>query len=83
MLVHILALPLTVGDLGEVILYQLGYFQKPPSSLLESSGNLLFYKFRGRAGSELVTSEAQGLSVSLLCQTPCWHPISFLAPSSS
>lgn len=51
MLVRVFALPRTAGDLGEVtFLYQLGYFQKPPSSLLESSGNLLFHKCRDSAG---------------------------------
>lgn len=29
------------------------YFQKPPSSLLESSGSLSFHKCRGRAGSKV------------------------------
>lgn len=53
----ILALPLTAGDLGEVkFMYQLGCFQKPLPSLLESSGNSLFHnKSTGKAGSRLVS----------------------------
>lgn len=77
LLVHILALPLTVGDLGDVtFLYQLEYFQKPPSSLLESSGNLSFHKCRGRAG----------FRVGHTCGSGSWNlcagPDSFVASTS-
>lgn len=78
LLVHILALPLTGGDLGEVtFLYQLEYFQKPPSSLLESSGNLSSHKCRGRAGFKVghtCGSGSQNLSAapeSLIASTFC------------
>lgn len=64
----ILALPLTAGDLGEVkFMYQLGCFQKPLPSLLESSGNSLFHnKSTGKAGSRVGQFWAPVLSYSQL-----------------
>lgn len=77
MLVHIHPLPFTAGDLGEVkFLYQLGYFQKPPSGSLESSGNLLFHnKSGGRAGSRVGQFCSSGSSHL------CAVPDSLLAPA--